>query len=553
MKFPPGNGRTLARIGAFVVSVLTLAVIFRRIELATFWTAIAGMKPIWFAASCGIFGVALLAAAGRWHLVLRSNGAAVHIGTTVKTVLAGHLFNTFLFGPAGGDIAKAALYGRWHRFPVPTVLASCFLDRLLGGSGFVLLVVRTPVLALLSGHVIPWRPDLLSRERIFVIAGVTVLISGLAIARHRRSRIPAAMQQLAKTFASGARQLLKQRALTLQGVALAFLAHVCTNGLLLLSLIAVTRHEIVVANLLWTFPVISLISAAPLTFAGTGLREGAALVLLGLYQIPAEDAVAASLLVLLNYLIWAAFAAVLLAQTERKFRKSLTRQAPETISVVIPTRNEELALPATVQYARANSQVTEIIVVDGGSSDKTVEIARSLGCKIVQTAPGRGGQMRAGAAIATGDVVILLHADTWLPPNAGISILNCLRDRTVVAGGFWKTFRERNWLMAGSRFRCLLRIVLTRRVMGDQALFVRRSVLAQIGGVPDMPLMEEFELCRRLRRCGRIALACATVSTSARRFIRYGVLRTYWRMLSVTVRYQLGVPTHKLARTYERD
>ena len=123
----------------------------------------------------------------------------------------------------------------------------------------------------------------------------------------------------------------------------------------------------------------------------------------------------------------------------------------------------------------------------------------------------------------------------------------------MVAGGFWKVFREPSFLLLGSRWKCGLRLMLVRRLAGDQAMFVRREILEQIGGVPDMPLMEEFELCRRLRQTGRLALADATIVTSARRFRKLGVLRTYLRMWWVTELYRLGKSPQELRKIYERD
>src|SRR5262245_7299184 len=161
--------------------------------------------------------------------------------------------------------------------------------------------------------------------------------------------------------------------------------------------------------------------------------------------------------------------------------------------------------------------------------------------------------MRLGAAQALGEVLLLLHADTWLPPSAGRAILECLRDETVVAGGFWKVFRDAPWLMRGSRARCALRLWLGRRVLGDQAMFIRRETLERIGGVPDVELMEEFELCRRLRQLGRLVLAPATVTTSARRFRQRGVIRTYLRMWRVALCYRLGVSLPALKRLYEEE
>ena len=224
----------------------------------------------------------------------------------------------------------------------------------------------------------------------------------------------------------------------------------------------------------------------------------------------------------------------------------------QTISVIIPTLNEAESLPETVRRAQVNPEVCDIIVVDGGSQDNTKDVAERLGCRVLESPPGRGGQMRLGAAQARGDVVLLLHADTWLPSDAGRAALDCLRDPSVVAGGFWKTFRNPSWLMRGSRFRCGLRLWFGRRILGDQGMFIRRDVLERIGGVPDMPLMEEFELCRRLCKAGRLALADATVTTSARRFKKLGVMRTYFRMWSVMIRYRLGASPKELRSLYDK-
>src|SRR6185436_18411660 len=126
-----------------------------------------------------------------------------------------------------------------------------------------------------------------------------------------------------------------------------------------------------------------------------------------------------------------------------------------------------------------------IIVVDGGSSDETRAVAAQLGCRVLTTPSGRGKQMRAGACEAKGDVVLMLHADTWLPPDAGQAALNCLRDQTVVAGGFWKVFRDSPLLLLGSRWRCAVRLWIGRRIAGDQGMFIRRDALEKIGGIPE--------------------------------------------------------------------
>ena len=225
---------------------------------------------------------------------------------------------------------------------------------------------------------------------------------------------------------------------------------------------------------------------------------------------------------------------------------------PRTLSVVIPTWNEEQALPETIRLLRENPEVMEIIVADGGSHDRTREVAAQRGCRVIETKPGRGSQMRAGAQTATGDAILLLHADTWIPADAARAALDCLSDPGVACGGFWKEFRDPPLLLRGSKFKCVLRLWLGRRIAGDQGMFMRRKVLERIGGVPDVPLMEEFIMCDRLRKLGRLALANATVLTSARRFVERGVVRTYLRMWRVTWQYRLGTSGAELRRLYEK-
>ena len=222
------------------------------------------------------------------------------------------------------------------------------------------------------------------------------------------------------------------------------------------------------------------------------------------------------------------------------------------ISVVIAALNEAAELPATLEKVRAVPEVIEIIVSDGGSTDDTCKLSAAAGARVVTGARGRGFQFRLGAEQAVSEVVLLLHADTWLPPNAGEAIAKVLQDQQIVGGAFYKTFREPHWLMRGSRFRCWWRMWTQQFAYGDQALFVRRDVLEKIGGVPAVPLMEEHELCRQLRRVGRLRLADATVTTSARRFRERGVLRTYWRMAVTNLRWQLGASPEELRRLYER-
>lgn len=553
MKPPFGlDARSLTRVGCIVISLAALAAIYRRIDFFALVETLSNARLHWFFAALGSFGAAVVLAAMRWHVVLRSNHSSVHASATLRTVFIGHLFNTFLFGPAGGDLAKSVLYARWYKFQTSTILGTCVLDRLLGGAGFILFGALAVSVLLLERNVALAR-EIWSPSKFWAGLGAGLMLAAAAIKLRRRLRDSSPLRRIMDAFVESSRKLMACPRDAIIGLLAAFVSHVCMNAMFVLCLQAVTRETFSLAQLLWTFPVISLISSAPIAFAGTGLREGAALVLLGLYGIPEADAVASSLLVLIIYLLWAGVAGFLWSKGEREFQKGPELKPPATISAIIPTLNESAALPDTVRYAREVAEISEIIVVDGGSADGTAQLAREFGCQVLTTLPGRGGQMRVGTEAAQGDVILLLHADTWLPKVAGVTILNCLRDRSVAGGGFWKSFRDGSWLMAGSRFRCWLRLILARRVLGDQCLFVRREALQKIGGVPDMPLMEEFELCRRLRAVGRLALATATVQTSARRFWKQGVLRTYWRMWRVTVKYYSGVSPHELRRGYEKE
>lgn len=223
------------------------------------------------------------------------------------------------------------------------------------------------------------------------------------------------------------------------------------------------------------------------------------------------------------------------------------------ISVIIPARNEAQEISQTIQRLKNSSLVGEILVVDGMSDDSTAEIARSLGCTVYTSKPSRGAQMRLGSLKAHSDILFFCHADTWVEPGFDQAILRCLKDPEVVWGGMWKQFRNPHWIMRGSRFRCWLRWIISRRVLGDQGIFIRRSALIAIGGFPDVPLMEEFELARRLHPIGSMALADANVLTSTRKFLKLGILRTYWRMALVTFLYYCGTSHDKLNEIYRKS
>lgn len=219
------------------------------------------------------------------------------------------------------------------------------------------------------------------------------------------------------------------------------------------------------------------------------------------------------------------------------------------ISIIIPTLNEASDLPRTLEAAQ-RGQPHEIIVVDGGSTDATVDLARSTDAIVLAAPRCRAERLNRGAAIATGEYLLFLHADTYLPVGYSENIPALLGKPGVVGGAFTfavaDDFAGRRLVERATNWRA-------RRWQfpyGDQALFLRREVFARLGGFPEMPIMEDYEFVRRLRRLGRIAIAPDAAVTSGRRWQRLGWLRTMLVNRAVILAYHLGVSPARLAGWY---
>jgi rSAM/selenodomain-associated transferase 2 len=533
------------------VSLIVLWLVVRRLDAGELAQVLRTTKPGWLILAFGFFALATFFAALRWHGMLKATGAVVHLGASFRFAFIGNFFNALLLGPAGGDLIKTGLYARWFKQPLPAVVAASFLDRLLGVGGSVFLALGGIALALLADG-----GEQLNRFAMkwpawpWALGGLVAL--GLVVWWWKRRKRESFLGRTASSLEEAARQLRHDPGAAGRGLLFGFLLQVCFCGVMACCLQAVASKPIPWLQLAWTFPAIGFAATMPVTIAGAGVREGAAMLLFGLYGVESAESVAASMLTLLVYVAWALAGGASFLRERRRMKQVADQAAPKSLSVIIPALNEAPALPATLAALRQCPGVTEIIVVDGGSTDDTVKIARAHDCQVVTSEPGRGKQLHAGTAAATGDALLFLHADTWLDGATCEAVLRCLHDPTVAGGGCWKKFRDPHWLMRGSRWRCWTRLQLTRSVLGDQAIFVRRQALLAVGGFPEQPLMEELELCRRLRRVGRIALATSTVSTSARRFRQFGVLRTYWLMWRVTFLYHLGRSPEELRRLYER-
>lgn len=228
------------------------------------------------------------------------------------------------------------------------------------------------------------------------------------------------------------------------------------------------------------------------------------------------------------------------------------------ISIIISTLNEASQLGHCLPV-QLPEEVCEVIVCDGGSADATCEIARQRGWRVLAAPRGRASQMNAGAAAATGEVLLFLHADTRLPQNFPLHIAEVLARPGVVAGAFRLAIDSPRTGLRMVEQLANFRSQVLQMPFGDQAIFVTAEAFRAVGGYPEQPLMEDVELIRRLRRlkglrssgkASRVGLASAAVLTSARRWQRRGVLRTSFGNLACQAAYFCGVSPRRIHRWY---
>ncbi len=219
------------------------------------------------------------------------------------------------------------------------------------------------------------------------------------------------------------------------------------------------------------------------------------------------------------------------------------------IAVIVPVLNERPNLPACIASIRRSIPGARIIAADGGSTDGSLEwLASDPGIAVVTHARGKGPQQNAGAALA-GDagVLVFLHADCELPPDAGAQITAALRDPHSAGGAFFVRFAEArprslHFLAWGMNTR----LVLLRRCFGDQGIFVRRELFHKVQGFPAWPLFEDYELVHRIKAQGRFAAVRSPLTLNARRFLRHGVWRTVLRVFVLQFAYYCGVAPARL-------
>lgn len=221
------------------------------------------------------------------------------------------------------------------------------------------------------------------------------------------------------------------------------------------------------------------------------------------------------------------------------------------VSVIIPVLNEANTISATLASLQAMRGEKEVIVVDGGSTDGTKELVAASGFSAVSAPRGRARQMNAGVGYTSGEILLFLHGDSRLRPDALEKMQTVLRDQKVIGGGFELAMDISRPVLNMICFFSNLRARWTKVFFGDQGIFVRRSAFMEVGGFPDIEIMEDWELSRRLSKMGNLQQVAAPVTTSGRRFYQGGIWRTIWLMQKLKLLYLCGVPSATIKAYYQ--
>ncbi|MDF0675586.1 MAG: TIGR04283 family arsenosugar biosynthesis glycosyltransferase [Nitrospira sp.] len=240
------------------------------------------------------------------------------------------------------------------------------------------------------------------------------------------------------------------------------------------------------------------------------------------------------------------------------------------ISVIIPAYNEERALPCTLRTLFAQTGKFEVIVVDGGSIDRTCAIVSEFALspqpaspaqrgessalstvRLLSSSKGRASQMNVGAKQANGEWLLFLHADTVLPDGAIQRLNDMESDQAIQAGGFMHQFSGDDWRLRVISFLDNFRCTRSRIIYGDQALFVRRQFFERLGGFPNQPILEDVAFCEKIIKETDPLLLFPPVITDARKFLKMGIFRSFVRVLLIILHVEFRLPI--LPRAFFQD
>lgn len=233
--------------------------------------------------------------------------------------------------------------------------------------------------------------------------------------------------------------------------------------------------------------------------------------------------------------------------TEKKINKRIS-----SLSVIIPTINEAKTIPGVIECIHTASEA-EIIVVDGGSTDDTVQLANAGGAKVITSSPGRAGQMNKGANAAQGDILLFLHADTFLPHGFDNHIRLTFQNPHIVAGAFSLHINGDSPSLRILELMVNFRSRYLQMPYGDQGIFIRAAFFRLIGGFPDLPIMEDFAFMKLIHAYGRVVTLKAPACTSPRRWDSLGIIRTTIINLAIIFGYLAGINPQRLSRWYHMN
>jgi glycosyltransferase 2 family protein len=300
------------------VTIVALVLVFRHIPAGTLLQTLRGMRVEWFLGAVLLYGIMFLPAAWRWHLALRMNDSVVNASATIRFSIIGHFFYLVLFGGAGGDAAKATLYAHRYKLPLPKILAAVSLDRLMGSGALVVVAAIAFGITGAHGGFAGGKSLGINRAAWWLLLLVPIL--AIVLVWLKRSRHESVFRRFAVAFLESGKRLIKSPKIVLTGFCCSLLMQVAINVSMAMNLQAVSHTPLPWVRLVWAFPLITAISGLPITMAGIGARDGAAIALLGWCGIAAADAEAMSLLTLFVSVLWGLVGGIVLWLESKRAR-----------------------------------------------------------------------------------------------------------------------------------------------------------------------------------------------------------------------------------------
>jgi|GEM_PF-60100 len=543
-----------ATIIRIVVSLSLLAVLAALADTRSIAASLAAFRWPWLAPVLALIVGAVLASAVKWGLILRAQGAGAGLYELFRIYSIGFFFNNFLPSSVGGDGARVLYLGK-RNGKTAAAAASVVAERAMAA---VTLALVGGVAACFSAKASPLAWPAFGLTLLAGAAATALVVGGRVPGFVRRSEGRAA--KAAKSFAEAGALMRRRPDLLLASGLVSALFQVIVAAVNMAVLAGLGAASIGFVDLCYVVSAASILAMIPVGVNGYGLREGAYAFLLAPYGLSAATSVSASVIFALCVSAYSLLgAAFWLADSREKddgghARGAIAGAGNGLVSIIIPVLDDREGLDSLIGQLRryadsSKDRDLEIVVSDGGSADGSDDLALERGAILVRGEMGRGGQLGRGVAASRGSILLFLHADS----SIGDDLVPALR-AAISAGAEWGCASLRfdapapslRLIAWGSRARARLLSLC----FGDQGIYCLRTAYEEVGGFPDIPLMEDVEISRRLKRRARARVLSATIVTSARRFRDGGVFRVFMRMKAIQALYALGASPRSLAGRY---